>query len=439
MRKPLGYRIAAARRVADTMGHGGSIEDCMASAPRPETESDPAWHGVEPRGGDLREQDPYPALHHLRTVAPVNETPEGFWRLSRYADCVRMLRDVPCGVRQRDGRAPGRRREDPQEGALFMLEADPPTHTRLRKLVSKAFTPRAAESWRARTQAITDALLDRALAGGDVEIDLIADLALPVPSTVICEMLGVPVADRDRFTTWTADATHALADDRMTPEQARRAEAGTSELAAYFNALIAERRSDLTDDLLSVLIRAEEDGDRLTPGELLVQSIGLLIAGFETTIGLIGNGLNALLHHPDELAKLRQRPELVATAVEECLRFDGPIPATVRVTHADVEFDGRTIPPDTLVWVMLASANRDPERFPDPDRFDIERADNAHLAFGGGTHLCLGAHLARMEAQVAIGTMARRTRSLEPLYDRIEWGRSLFRVPGRLPVRAKSA
>jgi len=389
------------------------------------------WNGIDLQDPDgTRRDDPFPSLHALRARAPVNETPFGFWRLSRYADCVRLLRETPCGVRHLDGAMP-RGREG--GGSEFMLEQDPPTHTRLRKLVSKAFTPRAVESWRPRVRAIISAELDRAFAAG--AIDVIADLALPVPSTLICELLGVPLSDRARFTAWTADATHALAGNLAPPETKERAGAAALALAGYFDALIAERRKSLTDDLLSVLIRAEEDGDRLSPNELLVQSIGLLIAGFETTIGLVGLGAAALARHPAEQAKLRARPDLVRNAVEECLRYEGPIGATMRVLHEHVEFGGHIIPKDTEVWAMLWGANRDPARFPDPDRFDVERPDaREHLAFGGGVHLCLGAHLARMEAQEAIGALVARTREFALREPRIEWGKSLFRVPARLPL-----
>jgi cytochrome P450 len=199
-------------------------------------------------------------------------------------------------------------------------------------------------------------------------------------------------------------------------------------------ALIEERRPKLGDDLLSTLIRAEEAGDRLSPEELIVQAMGLLIAGFETTIGLIGNGVRALLLHPDELAKLRARPELIVSTVEECLRFDGPIPGTIRVLHEDAEFGGIAIPKNTQVNISIAAAHRDPRVFPEPDRFLIERDHSAHLAFGGGIHFCLGAHLARMEAQIAIGTLVRRFPKLELQSDKLEWGDSLFRIQARLPL-----
>lgn len=414
------------------------MESASASSPTlapPEPSREVSWHGVGATLRDLPElDDPYPLLHALRRVAPVNPTPLGVVRLSRHADCVRLLREVKTGVRRRDGTQP--RLAPGSQPSEFMLEQDPPNHTRLRKLVSKAFTPRAVEAWRPRARALAGELVGEALAAG--EVDLIAGLALPVPSTLICEMLGVPVADRDRFTGWTADATHGLLGALASPETQQRALSAGVALAGYFEALIAERRGRLGDDLLSELIRAEEEGDRLSPNELLIQAIGLLIAGFETTIGLIGNGAVAFARHPEEAAKLRARPELVPNAIEECLRFDGPIGLTIRILHEPASFGGIALAPDTECWAMLWAANRDPERFPDPDRFDVERANaREHLAFGGGAHLCLGAHLARMEAQEALGALVARAPNLELACDAIEWGPSLFRVPGRLPMRVR--
>jgi cytochrome P450 len=388
------------------------------------------WLGVDPFDPAVRD-DPYPALARLRQIAPVNETPVGFWRLTRYADVDRLLHDVPAGVRTTDGRLPGvDETQSPQR--LFMLQQDAPTHTRLRKLVSHGFTPRAVAGWRADIERVVDECLTRVAPRG--RMDVIADLALPVPSTLICQMMGVPVADRPRFTEWTARATFGLAAGVAPPEVIEEATGAAMSLAAYFQDLVASRRADLRDDLLSALIRAEEAGDRLDPLELLSQAIGLLIAGFETTIGLIGNGVRQLIRHPGELAALRARPELITSAVEECLRFDGPIILTSRVLHADVEFGGKPLRKDTKVWGMLAAANRDPAKFPDPDRFDVARTPNEHLAFGGGPHYCLGAHLARVEAQVAIGELVRRFDRLTLESDAVEWGPSLFRVPGRLPI-----
>jgi cytochrome P450 len=391
----------------------------------------------------MQSEDPYTGFRQLRETQPVNLTPDGTWRLSRYGDIRRLLRQVPTGVRRTNGLLPGQTEEVPGSG-LFMLLQDPPNHTRLRKLVSKAFTPRAIERWRPRVQAVTDQLLDRVAAQG--EMDLVADLALPVPATVICELLGIPAEDQGRFTQWTADATHGLLTVRGLGDRAlqARVEAAGISLVAYFTDLIEQRRGDPGDDLLSVLISAEEEGDKLSPLELMSQSIGLLIAGFETTIGLIGNGLTTLIRHPEELEKLRADPDLIASAVEECLRYSGPILVTVRVLHRDAQFGDYVIPIDTEVLALLAAGNRDPEYFEDPERFDVTRYAEGkdttpHLSFGGGAHLCLGAHLARLEAQVAIGTLVRRFDALTLQSETTEWGRSLFRVPGRIPVRFREA
>ncbi len=410
----------------------------MSETPSATAVAEDPWRGVNPFDPAFR-NDPYPALRRLRETDPVNLTPVGIWRLSRHRDVLRCLREVDAGVRQTDGSlpVPPSARAASELPGTFMLQQDPPVHTRLRRLVSKAFTPRAIESLRPRIEAVVDACLDAVAKEGC--LDVIEHLALPVPSTVICEMLGVPLADRARFTVWTSEATHGLAAGIGPPDVIARAAVAAGELRAYFDALVNERRGRLGDDLLSALVRAEEEGDRLSHNELLAQAIGLLIAGFETTIGLIGNGVRQLLLHPAELARLRDDPALLPGAVEECLRFDGPIVLTMRVLHEDAEFGGHVIPKDARVMALLASANRDPEVFPDPDRFDVARSPNDHLAFGGGVHFCLGAHLARLEAQLAIGGLVRRMRGLSLESERVEWGASLFRVPGRLPVRFAEA
>jgi cytochrome P450 len=398
----------------------------------------PGWYGSEPVEAGTQLEDPYSGFNELRESQPVNLTPDGGWRLTRYQDIQYLLRKAASGMRLTNGMIPGQDQEVPGAG-LFMLLQDPPTHTRLRKLVKKAFTPRAIEAWRPRVEAITQKLLDRVAESG--EMDLVADLARPVPATLICELLGVPVEDQDEFTQWTADATHGLLTIRGLGDEAveRRVEAASMSLLTYFNQLIESRRGNLGDDLLSVLISAEEDGDKLDPLELLSQSIGLLIAGFETTIGLIGNGLMTLIRNPGELAKLRAHPELTASAVEECLRYSGPIVATVRVLHEATKFGGYEIPRDSEVVAILAAANRDPALFEDPERFDVARYAPGrdtppHLSFGGGVHFCLGAHLARLETEIAIGSLVRRFEDLELSNETTEWGRSLFRVPGRIPI-----
>jgi cytochrome P450 len=378
--------------------------------------------------------DPYPALNDMREREPVAATPFGFWRVLRYAHVVELMRHSDAGKRNSRGEvafaAEGIAR------GLFMLNQDPPAHTRLRRLVSRAFTPRAVERLRPRIESLVEDLLDRVAPSG--EMDVIADLALPVPSTVICEMMGVPLEDRDSFTTWTADSTFGLLGALAPPELLERAQHAQRSLAGYFARLIEVRSGELGDDMLSTMIRAADDGDRLSNAELLVQSSGLLVAGFETTIGLIGNGIRQLILHPDELARLRENPDLIDSCVEECLRFDGPVMGTQRVLQADVEIGGVRIPRDSVVLGSLAAANRDPRQFPDPERFDIGREPNDHVSFGGGVHFCLGAHLARVETRAAIGALVRRFSNLKLASARPEWGRSLFRVLGRLPIRFTS-
>ncbi|HXC50493.1 MAG TPA: cytochrome P450 [Candidatus Limnocylindrales bacterium] len=393
--------------------------------------SDP-WLGVFPPL-IAKQDDPYALLARLREYDPINETPIGLWRLTRYEDVVRMLREVPSGVRFADGSIFGSA-QSPNESlpGKFILQQDAPNHTRLRKLMSVAFRPRATERLRARTEEIVSEQIDGILERGSM--DVISDLALPVPSTVICEMMGVPSADRAKFAEWTSAATHLLAALLSEPAVVKRGLAAAGELAAYFTELIGERRRSPREDILSDLVRAEEDGDRLTGEELLSQAIGLLIAGFETTIGLIGNGVHALLRNPDQLRLLEADPSLIAGTVEECLRYDGPIMLTVRITREDTPMGDKVIPANRAVVCLLAAANHDPAHFRDPDTFDICRADNDHLSFGGGAHFCLGAHLARMETQVAIGALVRRVRGLELAGDDRTWGSSLFRVLGKLPV-----
>jgi cytochrome P450 len=393
-----------------------------------------AWLGWSPFSRDpaLRD-DPFPTYNRIREQHPVHATPLGYYRVMRHADVHHVLKDLKVGVRTTDGVLPGV--DESKMPRRFMLMQDPPNHTRLRRLVSRAFTPPAIERLRPHATELVDSMLDAALARGDGELDVIADLARPLPSTIICEMLGVPLSDRPKFTDWTAQVTHLLALQTLSDGMRQVASQAAIGLAQYMGKLIEERRKQPGEDMVSVLIRAEEDGDKLSPEELLTQSIGLLVAGFETTIGLIGNGVRQLLLHPDQLRKLQARPELITSAVEECLRFDGPIPATRRVLHQDATLSGVSIPKNTELLLCIASAHRDPAVYSEPDRFDIERGQASHLAFGGGIHFCLGAHLARLETQIAIGRLVRRCPRMQLLSERPEWGQSLFRVLGRLPVR----
>jgi pimeloyl-[acyl-carrier protein] synthase len=371
--------------------------------------------------------NPYPVYHQLRTMAPVWKSPFGAWVLTRYDDVFHVLRDPRFGRR---GFEPmlravfaGADSVEPEQGYVTsMLFRDPPDHTRLRALVQKAFTPRVVEALRPRIQAIVDDLLARVRDAR--AMDVIADLAYPLPVIVICEMLGVPTEDRDTFREWSLAIARAL--DAIgvpgDPEIAERGRAARKKLTAYFrDGLIPERRKHPREDLLSALIAVEEQGDRLTTGELLATCNLLFVAGHETTVNLIGNGLLALLRHADEFRTLREDPSLIESAIEELLRYDGPVQRTGRIPNADVEIGGQTIPKGDLVMALLGAANRDPAHFPDPDRLDFRRADNRHLAFGWGIHFCLGAPLARLEGQIAIGTVAARLPKLALATDAPRW------------------
>jgi len=381
--------------------------------------------------------NPYPTYARLRAEDPVHHSPLDFWVLTRYEDVAAVLRDprfikepLAPFVAARFGVAV------PSGVGLSMLDRDPPDHTRLRSLVSKAFTPRVVEGLRPRIQRIVDDLIARAEAAGSM--DLIEEFAYPIPVNVICEMLGVPVEDHERFRGWSLDIARGLDSILLPPESEvpRRSGAARHAIGEYFRELIAARRASPRGDLLSALIAAEEAGDKLSEDELLATCILLLIAGHETTVNLIGNGTLALLRHPAELRRLRETPGLIASAVEELLRYDGPVQRTARIPSTDVTIGGRTIGKGEMVMPFIAAADRDPAQFPDPDRLDLARADNRHIAFGWGIHFCLGAPLARVEGQIAIGTLARRLPNLALATDKLEYRPSLtLRGLKTLPVR----
>lgn len=354
--------------------------------------------------------DPYPAYHRLRSLDPVHQTPLGFWILTRYDEVVMALRDPRFGRDGFEQMLAAVYGDDPVSGRLprSMLFRDPPDHTRLRALVSKAFTPRVIEGMRTHIQDIVERLLDRVAEAG--RMDVIADLAYPLPVTVICEMLGVPTEDQDTIRRWSSDIARSLDEIGLPsdPGIVERGRAARGALGAYFRRLLPERRRRPQDDLLSLLIAAEEQGDKLSEGELLATCVLLFVAGHETTVNLIGNGLLALLRHRGELERLRGEPALIQGAVEELLRYDSPVQRTARMTSADVEIGGRTITKGSMVIAAIGAANRDPAHFADPDRLDITRRDNRHVAFGFGIHFCLGAPLARVEGQIALGTLLRR-------------------------------
>ena len=380
--------------------------------------------------------DPYPTYHRLRDEDPVHHSPMDFWVLTRYEDVAAVLRDprfikepLVSMVAARFGVSV------PPGVGLSMLDRDPPDHTRLRSLVSKAFTPRVVEGLRPRIQKMVDELITRAEAVG--MMDLIEEFAYPIPVNVICEMLGVPVEDHERFKGWSLDIARGLDSVWLPPESEipKRSGAARHAIGDYMRGLIAERRASPRGDLLSALIAAEEAGDKLSEDELIATCILLLIAGHETTVNLIGNGTLALLRHPEELRRLRETPGLITSAVEELLRYDGPVQRTARITSTAVTLGGRTIPKGEMVMPFIGAADRDPSQFPDPDRLDLGRADNRHIAFGWGIHFCLGAPLARVEGQIAIDTLVRRLPRLALVNDEPEHRQSLtLRGLKALPV-----
>ncbi|PYN01238.1 MAG: cytochrome P450 [Candidatus Rokuibacteriota bacterium] len=377
--------------------------------------------------------DPYPTYHRLRAEDPVHRTPMGFWILTRYDDVATVLRDARFGRKGFDELIRDRFGENTFDQA--MLFRDPPDHTRLRALVNKAFTPRVIEEMRAKIQKTVDRLLDGVRDAR--AMDVIADLAYPLPVSVISEMLGVPAEDRDLFRGWSADIARSL--DAIVlptePEVVERGNAARHALSSYFRALIAERRRRPQRDLLSDLIAAEEQGDKLSEEELMATILLLFVAGHETTVNLIGNGTLALLRNPNQLEALRRSPALIGGAIEELLRYDAPVQRTGRMPNTDVELGGKRIAKGDLVLSLIGAANRDPAHFAEPDRLDLARADNRHLAFGWGIHFCLGAPLARAEAQAAIGTIARRMPALALATPTPDWREaSALRGLKTLPV-----
>lgn len=359
--------------------------------------------------------NPYPVYALLRATTPVLRPPipgyegPGAAVLTRYADVESVLRDPRFSVdRTRahlfqafSDRFPRQLLEGP-EGFRSMLMMDPPDHTRLRHLVSRAFTPRRVEErLRPRIEALVGELLDAVTTSGRDELDVMRDFAEPLPAIVIAELLGVPAADHRQFKQWSSELLAEGPGRAFQPGAQERTAALFARLREYVRGIVAERRKAPGEDLISGLIEAQAERDALSEGELVSTSLLLLIAGHETTTNLIGNGLLALLRHPDQLERLRREPGLLENAIEELLRYDSPVQATVRIATEDVEIGGAVIPKDAAALVLLGAANRDPAVFTEPDRLDLARGNVRHLSFGLGTHFCLGAGLARLEARTA--------------------------------------
>jgi len=392
-------------------------------------------------------RDPYPFYQQMRERDPVHRSraADG-WMLTRYDDVLSVLSDRRFSSDERHlrrwatMRARGERAGlgDPYEAQrASMLRLDPPDHTRLRGLVSKAFTPRAVEQMRPRVEQIVDELISELPARG--EFELVERFASPLPVAVIAEMLGVPSDDRERFRRWSDKAIQALGDAPL--RERREALVAMEELGEFVRESAEQRRAEPRDDLLSALVAAEEAGDRLSEDELFTTCVLLLVAGNETTQSLIGNAVIALLRNPRQLELLREEPKRIPAAVEELLRYDSPVQLTSRIVREPGALRGHPLAPGQQLVLFLGAANRDPERFPEPDRLDVARDDVRHLSFSHGTHFCLGAQLARLEAGLALEGLVTRLPDLrfaDPVAedDGVVWKRNtVLRGPSRVRLR----
>jgi len=409
----------------EVAGEDDPVGRFLAETQAPDELPIPEGLQLMPQNPPYRE-DPAPLNRELQRRAPVHRDRQiGGVIVSGHDVVHRVVYDLELWADPRKGREgdPVRMFVNPEENAPepSMLFLDDPEHKRLRNLVSRAFTPRSVAELRPVVEQVATELLDAVEAEGVAEFDLIDRLAAPLPAIAIARILGVDPNEQARFKTWSVAASEAFFNPFADDDLKRRGEEAQLALSHCFLDEIAKRRAEPADDLIGKLVAAEREGDRLSEPELVTMCNLLLVAGNVTTTDLIGNGMCALLGHPDEHAKLRERPELIANAVEEMLRFDPPVHATGRIASRDIEIEGVPVAKGESLNVLLAAANRDPAVYPDPDRFDIERADTHHHSFGGGAHLCMGAHLARAEAQEAISRLVARFPRLRPAGRPLAW------------------
>lgn len=391
--------------------------------------------------------DPYPIYQEIREQRPVFWNGVG-WFVSRYDDIVSLFNDPRISSARTESIFAVLPEEVQAELAPMrrvlssrMLLTDPPTHTRLRTLVTKAFSAKAANVRRERIQAICDRFLTEILPRG--EMDVMDEMAARLPSWVIADLLGVSPDDQPQFTRWSRDQVR-IYDRPGTPNERvavmRQGQASMLEMKSYLEAVISERRREPGEDLITMLIEAEEAGDRLSTEEMVVMIVALLVGGNNSTAHLIGNAVLTLLRHPAELDRLRAEPALIKPAIEEVLRFECPVQTTSRVAKEPIEVGGQTIEAGQNVYLMLASANRDPAQFPDPERFDIRRQPNRHLDFAHGPHFCLGSAVARATAQTAVNAIVRRCENLQLATGQINWIEGFaFRGPKQLPVSFRAS
>ena len=387
--------------------------------------------------------DPYPLYHRLRDEDPVHWDPYlHAWVVTRYADVVHVLHRFVADRTPTASQlaAIGLPHLGPVARVMVrqMLFMDAPAHMRIRGLAAQAFTPLRIADLREHIQTIMDGLLDTVIARG--RMDVIRDIAEPLPAIVTAEMLGVPTADHEQLKTWSADFAEILGNFQHNPDRAGRVLRATEDMCAYFKARIAEQRVHPREGLIHAFMTAEVDGDRFSEDEIVANCIVTMVGGQETTTNLIGNGVLSLLRHPAALARLRADLSLIPSAVEELLRYESPSQHTARLAPDDVRLGDRVIRKRQAVIAVMGAANRDPQRFPDPDRLDIARTDNRHVAFGWAAHFCFGAPLARLEGQVAFETMLRRLPELRLEPGPLVWRENLgLRGLTALPVACGAA